>query len=124
MNIKIKTDEEMWKAALAVWKLLSKRPNELAETAPSRYKNKILNQLGYADCVNGCPFCELYFRTQKCPIGDCEGCGDIVPCENNTPFGLWSNIFCDDCGHERYVAEEFYEYLLNLKKRVDKNKEY
>ena len=104
----IATREDAWEACLALWKRLSEMPNCYVEWI-SYFKNGILNELGYKDCENGCPFCE-YFGDEYRP---CAGCPLF------DTFGGCLRTACvyrdwDSNAHNQVAAKKFYDCLCEL----------
>ena len=104
----IVTRADAWEACLALWKRLSEMP-DLKVVKVSYFKYGILNELGYQDCVYGCPFCtyfgDRYNLCAGCPLyKKFDGCLKPV-----CPYSDWNNN-----AHDQAAAKKFYDCLCGL----------
>ena len=107
----IKTLDDAWEATLSLWKTLSVNDMEGIEIFEA--KDVILKENGYGYILNGCPMCQycegIDDLCESCPIYiDTKGCYD-------TPYGAWELNRYNDTSQ----AKLFYNYLLDLKKRIE-----
>ena len=107
-----------WYWSSKLWKQLSEMPNREIENDAEVFKNSILTKLGLTkDIMCGCPFCEKFYRSSNCPLGNCEY--ELV-CLRNTPYKKWHECLIDRGYHNQKAAKEFYKYLLKVKEEDNK----
>lgn len=106
-----KVRKQAWRETLVLWKKLSETPSVKlwSRREVNVFKNNILKEIGIRSKMNGCPFCEEYYGTSQCPLGDCEGIS--LPCYD-TPYKEWERH-----AHDQESAKKFYEYLEDLYKK-------
>jgi len=105
-----KIRKQAWEETLALWKRLSEIPDRELKWREkgNDFKNDVLAELGIERKQFGCPFCEVYYETDECPLGKCGHKG--YDCYG-TPYEYW-----EDHAHNQKAAKKFYKYLLILYK--------
>lgn len=116
--------EEVWERVLALWKRQSEIPDmnlrhlefsDYEHSLQSRFKNSILEELGYTRCESGCPFCEEYYHIYDDNIRECHNCpisfGVRLNCAFDSPYADWSNSITFLDRHNQDLAKAFYEWL-------------
>lgn len=102
-----------WKECLMLWKKLSETPDtdvpkgDVTYTA-TLFKNKVLKKLGIRKRKFGCPFCESFFNTRKCPLGNCKGWSRSCL---STSYHWWERKVEVERKHKQDLAKDFYDYL-------------
>jgi len=115
------TEKKAWKMTFGLWKDLSRNKyntdylGNCDAPLAERIKNHVLDKLNYPKCLSGCPFCEFFYRTEGCPLGDCsnsDGWDNYAPCFINYSYEKWDDSVDYFRGNDRFEALKFYHELI------------
>ncbi|MBT9164049.1 MAG: hypothetical protein DDT23_00038 [candidate division WS2 bacterium] len=111
---------EAWEEILKLWKELAEMPDQAIENGDwIAFNNAILNKLGIGNRRHGSAFCERFYKTPFCPLGDCSDKVDKKPCWS-TPFLEWEWEANEKGWHVKMLAQDFLDFLIYKKETDEK----
>jgi hypothetical protein len=122
-KIMITDKKTAWNACITVWEAIASGDYLVADDEGlTGFKNRILKEKGFQQCLHGCPFCQKWWATdcKGCPIREYSDNKERGECAISTPYADIDMLFAT---HDRGVtfdeklkelAQEFVKYLNEL----------
>ena len=111
------TKKNVKKVCLLLWKKLSQKDMHIG-ASPTDLKNRILKELGYKECLKGCPLCDVYFN-KMCIFGECTF--NNKPCLKSD-YSEWAEFVVGNHISSKKLANKFYQELKRRTKNHTRKK--